>query len=1329
MSLVLRPPGSRESLADQLAALGRTRKAVALAGGLFQFGAAVLGGAAIAGAVDAGFHLPPLARAFALASILSLGGILWLRGVSRALALRTEALPIALELEDQYPALNDALASAVSFLGGPGAEARGVSYRLEAAAVRSAHRLADRLEFNRLVPSGACWRAVWAFVIISAAIVPFVLVDSGRAATALVRLADPFGAHPWPTKTRVEILEPSLFPFRIPRGEPFELSFVVRGVIKDHAAVTFRMAGDEFEEHFPLAAGNDPRHPGAAVVTARFDANRLSGPFQFRVSSNDHSTDWRDVNVVSPPRLVPLDGRPTPQFRFLPPAYTGLPGGEWPDGTVLELPVGSLIWMRAATDVRLAHASLVFLGERTALEPGAAVASVGHLNPLAAVAAHSLADSIGSDIPLALDPEGRVMTAGFMPSMTGMYALKMTDETGLTGSRLVEIRLTPDPAPIVTLLHPAAGRDPMILTPSSSVLVHVVADDKLYAVRNSYVEYRVGRSGPIRTIRLEPRAGIGQALSAIGGGLLTAVQAGTTSTEARRLVPVTEFTQDDGSPVCEGDVILLRGAADDWDDVTPAKEPGRSEGAVEIRISSVEAIEALLQRELAHMRPELVRLRDHQRDARQQTSDAVPLPDGSLALASRDGLLAAEHAQRQIRGRIGDPRDGLRARAETLRATARANDLPRSTITERVERVASELTRLADRDLQAIEPGLAEARQAGLLPAPPGQEQHLPELIRRAVRHQKAVEDGLTGLLDLLSIWGGASEIRGEARVLRDHLNRLAGETEHLAESIPPGLPVQDLGGNQRVELDRAGVKSELASERASSLLTNAARLASARESTVAGSLGAAAAQDALAGALAAAADALPPGDPARSTLAAQAHLHGAEAEEQRSTAARSLAEAAALRKGIRDAGGQTLPDEIRKAAEAVRRNRQTDGSTLLRSAAGRLDRLAEALAERAAEAAPDLKKWKAGADELNALADAQDDLRKRTAEAAKIADPVRREAELKRLAREQDQLIDQGKIVLQRLTRDRAEDAARQTRDALNRMESARDQLEAGSTGLREQNDAVARLDSARDRLDTATARPAEQLSDEQRRKTAALIAALVERQKAAVAEAGRIHKLVENRKAWERPLLQSYKGLEDVERELSLELRALAEKQFEPLPVLARLLTESARAAELAADKMQVRREDALDADPAAAYSPELESANDRKVNRPMALALRRLEQLLDALKPDEPKKHTPDGGGAKGPGNAQGPKTTQPMQSGAGDLVPPLAQLKVLRALQAELNVLTAEFAKNFPDPDKLTDEQRDELKELEQAQRDIAALFEKMAELFKGAQKAAGPENKS
>src|SRR4029453_16474259 len=115
-----------------------------------------------------------------------------------------------------------------------------------------------------------------------------------------------------------------------------------------------------------------------------------------------------------------------------------------------------------------------------------------------------------------------------------------------------------------------------------------------------------------------------------------------------------------------------------------------------------------------------------------------------------------------------------------------------------------------------------------------------------------------------------------------------------------------------------------------------------------------------------------------------------------------------------------------------------------------------------------------------------QNDRRTRAADVSRIDDPARRAAELKRLAAEQDRYIERGKDLLQRLTRDGADAAARDTRAAVERMEAARSELEQGAPGPRAQRDAVDRLDSARDRLDAAAAQPPERLADEKRRKLA---------------------------------------------------------------------------------------------------------------------------------------------------------------------------------------------------------------------------------------------------
>jgi hypothetical protein len=1307
MALVLRPPSSRESLTDTLGDLGRTRKLVALAAGVLGFVAATVGAVLLACIVDAAVSLPPLARALALAGTLALGGMVWLRGVSRSLGLKSDALSVALELEEKYPELNDALASAVSFLEAEDPVGRGVSPGLEQAAVRSAHRAANRYNLDRLVPSGKCWRAVWACAGVAAAAVPLAIAGPERATVAVTRLADPFGNHPWPTRTRVQVLVPAELPARMPKGEAFDLKLVVRGVIKDRAVVTFRVTGgEEFEEQYPLAVGNDPKFPGAAVVTARVEAARVQGPFAFKIASNDYESDWLRVDVVPPPRLVPLPGpgggRPSPRFRVRPPAYTGLPELDLPDGaSVLEIPVGTVVTVSATADVRLAAAALAFTGDRSVVGQAAGLAPVGHLNPFAAAGAEELANEIGADVPLAIDSTGRGLSAVFAPSMSGMYAFRLTDETGLTGTLLVEIRLLPDPAPTVTLLRPSLGKDPQVLTPTAKLAVHVAADDKVYAVRRTFLEYRVGRDGPVRVVPLLDAGAVGGGLAAVAGGPAALARVRPTAAEATRSVPLAALTRDGTNPLRDGDSVFVRGAADDWDDVSPVKEPGRSP-EFEIRIATPETVEAWLERELAAMRPDLIRVRNQQREARQKAGETVPQADGSLAPADRDRLLAAEQTQRLLRGKISDPADGLRAKADVLLETVRVNALPRSNTTDRVAVVAEALGRLSDRDLPVIEPTLTEARQIGGQPARVGQAGVVPELLRKAARHQKAVEDGLTDLLDLLAVWGGAVEIRGEARVLRDFVQRQAEDVEKLGPA-----PADS-------DLDRAGTRAEQASEQANQLLTRAGRLAAEKDREAARHRRASEAKKQEAAKLRESATELPPGTPEKSATSARATLIETEAEELKAAADKAGAEAGALRKAVAAADGQGLPEGLRDAAGKLRKDNRSLAADQLRTAVGRLDRMIEALSERAPEAAPDLAKRKRAADSLDALAAAQDDIRRRSAEAARITDPVARAAELKRLAAEQDKLIERGKDLLQRLALDRAERPARDVRAALDSMEAARGDLESGNSGIRPQNDAVDRLDSARDRLDASAASAPQQLSDEKRRKMAERLQAVLDRQKAAVAEAERVHKLVASGKEWTRDALTAYGDLaEKRQQPIADELRPV-EKDFAPLPVLARVVAEATGAMDRAAKQIAGRLEEA---DPTLAYDPVLEAENDRKVLRPMRLAQRRLEQLIDALKQDDPKPSPK----TDGPPPAN-PMNQQPPPAGGGgdrDLVPPQAQLKVLRSLQAELNERTAEFAKAHPDAAKLTDDERAELKQLEDAQREMAALFEQIAKLFRDA----------
>jgi hypothetical protein len=817
-------------------------------------------------------------------------------------------------------------------------------------------------------------------------------------------------------------------------------------------------------------------------------------------------------------------------------------------------------------------------------------------------------------------------------------------------------------------------------------------------VRRTFLEYRVGRDGNVRVVSLYDARDSIAALPPILGGPGVLARVRPASSASKITLPLSQLTRDGVNPLRDGDLLVVRGASDDWDDITPAKEPGRS-GEFEIRIASPESVEAWIERELAALRPELIRVRNQQREARQKAGEVIPQPDGSFVPADRDRLLASEQTQRLIRGKISDATDGLRTKADVLLETVRVNALPRSSTTDRVALVAEALGRISDRDLPVIEPTLSDARQMGEQPSRPGHEQDIPELLKRAARHQKAVEDGLTDLLDLLSVWGGAVEIRGEARVLRDFIRRQVAEVESLGKVPHP------------TDLDRAGTRAEQAADQATQLIARAGRIAAEKDKEAAKDRATAEAKAKEAAGLRAKAATLPPGTPDKSVMNAQAALLEGEIQDWKTAAEKAAAEAGALRKGVQVAEGQSLPDGLRDGAEKLRKDIRSLGLDQLRTAITRLDRLIDALTEKAPEAAPDLVKRKKEADDTDSLAAAQEEVRKQTMEAAKIADPVKRALELKRLAAEQDKLIERGKELLQRLTRERADRPARDVRAALDSMEAARNELENGNPGIRDQNDAIERLDNARDQLDAAVASAPQQLSDEKRRKMADKVQALVERQKAAVAEAERIHKLVANSKEWSRDALTEYGDLGEKRQKPIIDDVKPLEKDLAGLPVLVRVVAEATGAMDSAVKKIDERLKDF---DPANAFDAELERENDRKVLRPMKLAQRRLEQLLDALKQEEPKK-TPGGGGSSGGGAGGGGGAEQ-------DLVPPQAQLKVLRSLQMELNERTAEFAKEHPDPDKLTEDERVELKELEKAQRDIALLFEEMAKKLREAKEA-------
>lgn len=1318
MPLVLRPPTERETetLPDRLGQLGRTRRRVFLATAWFHLLALTLAVLAAACALDIAFHLPGVVRAALLVGVLATVGVSFLRGVRSASGEPVSPLAVALLLEERFPRLNDSLASAVDFLTSGTVR----TSRFRRVTTVRAENLAARYNFGAIIPSGRAWKAFWLAALVVAVVTPLALLDTSRSALAVVRLADPFGKHPWPTKTRIELLEPTVTPdheLLLAKGEPFPLKFAVRGVIPEFAIVEVRLSENEpTEEVVPINPAEGATH---SVHEVRLDAARVPRDFDFRILANDAETDWVHVTVAPAPRLVPLEGRPSPLVRLTYPEYTDLPPAALPDGTgVVEAVAGTEIHFRAAADRRIVSAVFRSQIDLMPLLSATACAPLATDNALGALAAQLLADAATEDIPLRITgPEGNLLEADFVPRIAGLYALRMTDERGLTGVRLFDFRMFPDPVPLVALERPVVGKDALDLLPTASVTILTRAEDRPYAVKTLFIEYRVGLDGPIRTLPLADLEAAGRTLPALAGSAIGVVRPKPVGLDGGRVVPLVLFKKPDGSAPVAGDTITLRTAATDWDDRT-FKGPGRSKEEVEIRVHGRPSLEAQFQKQLAELRPALLRLKEDQRQAREKATEAAKAAaEGKVKPEDTAKITQAEQDQRQIRNQIADAEAGLRARAEQLRAAARANNLPKSPTTDKIEATANTLGLIADQYLEGADQALNAAKQEAEKPGPTGAPAPDPKAVAdqltKATRNQKAVEDGLGRLLERIEEWAGPGEVSGGARAIKEQVNRAGQQADKAAEKVRPGKDADKLTPAEKSDLGGAAEKYDAAAEEASKLIDKATRLAKEKTDQANALRATAAELDKQAATLQADAAKQTPGSDAADAMKSGADALKTEAAGLRQAADKAEAEATALRNAVNAAEGDRLPQDLRDAADELRKNNKGKSDDARKAASAKLDKLTESLGEKPAETGDELKKKQTAAGrEIDKIGKAQDELRKQTKEAEEIKDDAKRAEELQKLAREQEKLRREAEQLAQQLTRDKQDTPADAVRRAAEQMEAARDELKQGKPAGDEQDDALNRLAEAEKKLKQEQKDDQEQLSREKREELMQQLKAIRDKQAERIKEADRIHGVAEKAKAWDRNLLGSLKDLKDQQAELAEELRAFTEKTLTDLPVFGRLATQSADSMERGAKYMDQRRDDTLNLD---GYDADTEKVTHDRMTKPMKTALRRLDQILDSLKDDPKGAGGGAGGGDAGGGGAGGGDMGMGQPQGGG--IPPLAQLKALRAMQAEVNEWTAAFAKAHPDPDKLSDDDKDELKELEQAQRDVAELFEKLADAFK------------
>ena len=1273
MSLLIRPPTEDLHLPTRLAALGHARRVAVVCAAGFAVVSVTIALVTLFCTLDVWLRLSAAVRALFLVATLGTVGFLIVRRLFPAFREPTHPLAIAMRLEDRFPTLNDSVASAIEFESSD----RFGSKRFRQVATKRAENLLNRCDPDVIVPAGKAWRGLWLALLAFVVLLPLGLMNTSRAGLVLARFADPFGAHPWPKQTAIILVEPSVLPARIAKGEAVGIKVVVRGVVPPQATLALKF-GDQPETTEPLSL-QVQEATAEGVGELILDAGRATKDFSFRITANDADTGWQFVAVAPPPKLVPYDGRPSPLVRLIYPAYTGLPVADLPDGSaVVEAVAGTHVAILAAADKPIARAVLRPLADPAPYQTAAAVAPLAALaNPFAALAEQVLADSYTDDIPVTVSKETR-LAATFVPRISGLHALRFTDASGLTGVRLFDLRTFPDPTPTVILDRPAVGKDTLTLLPAASVEIQTRADDRTFGIRRLVLEYRVGPDADFRTLPLvefDTHVGI-----AIGGPVAGMIHPSPTTADAARVFKLSSFVKPDGTPPKDGDVITLRTAAEDWDDVTILKDPGRSV-EVDIHVVSRASLDAVLQKGTADLRPELRRAALLHQDAMRKTQDAGKPETPNTEV--RDRLAIAAQAEREAAARVGDPRDGLRAKAEELRQMARTNGATNTPAGQKAEAIAAALSNLADKHLDPIEPLLDVARTAAdRMGADPAAAKELKAALADAQGKQASATAEFQKVLEQLDRWGGAAEVGGEARSIKEEILSAGAAAAKPLAGLKPGESPDSLSPTNKAELGKSADRLDRAADDANALLDKAGRIAAEKEK-----------------------------------LAADLRAEAGTNPEAAAKADAVAAEAKALREAIQKAGGQAVANETRAAAQALRQNRPGESAADRNSAADRLDKLTNALAEKGPEspsAEEMAKKKKEAASEIAKLKEEQDELRKKAKEADQIPDLAERKTALDKLAKEQEDLAKKVEQQAERLTREKSPKPADDLKRAAEEMHQAAKQLEQGKQPDAEQQDALDRLNEAKKDLEQEKKENEDQLSREKKEELLEQFKGFRDRQAAAVTEAERITAAAVKAKQWERPLQASLTDLEDGQKRLSLELTGFVEKNLAELPVFNRMATQAADAMGKAATRLADRKDDILTADPAAAFDPETEKIAHGRVARPMALALKRLDQILDAVKPDEKKPGGNGGGGGEGGGEPMGGGGGEggPKQGG----IPALAQLKALRSLQADLVDRTAAFHKENPDPEKHTDDQKDELKDLEQGQREVAELFEKLLPLF-------------
>lgn len=1148
MPLILEPRPLESDLRGRIGEVQRQLRAQAILSGMAAILAFVTLFIAAFVLFDHFTVAPAPFRAICLAGLI-VGVVLLVRNrLIRPLAELRNEVALALRVEKQYPGFADALASAVEFDRGRDVlDSHFGSPQLQRATIRYAVQNSIDHDFREIVDYRPLARSVVALAM--ATVLGIMALPLGDHGLRLLRLTDPYGSHPFPPQTALRIDAPS----ELIRGEPFVANVTISRRVPERAVLTYELEGaTTIEQSYSLGSEGNRISEN---FTVRLEPNRVPRSFRYQVTANDASSGWHDVAVRVPPELVPVEGRATPQLHLTFPVYTRLPATPLPDGACASQAVlGSTISVVAAANRPITHAEIRY----RATDPRDAVSVAGvslastDLNSAFGLVAATAATI--SPVPLAVDGEQRRMNGAFIPTISGTYDLVFTDSSGLSGRRPLDIRVQPDPTPNVMLERPAASADEFELLPTASFNLKGEINDRLFGIKRVAIEFKTRASDPLRQLEL--------------------VQFHADDKDQRmhwefeREIPLSAFHHTDGKPLAVGDTLTFSVIAQDFDDVSPDKAPGRSH-EIELRIVSTEKLAATTQKLQADLANALRDLQAKQTEASRRVTpvDNQRRATGQLRAEDRAALERAEMDERQIMDRIGQATDGIRGLAKRLQRLLGESNQANGSALERAARIASELDQLNKEVLEDAATKLAQARQeTGSVPAAERTQGSLPD----AARKQAEAEARLRDLAALADEGLANAALASEAASLAAEQKQLQAQREQLAQKMPAGVDRDKLSLADAQSLQRAQEQQIALAQRAAELTRKLDEAAKA--------------------------------EPANQQLdAAKKAAHGDEA-----------------------ANNEALAAKMNHAADSIGRNRLGEAQRQQEDAGKQLEKIRDALRQTDA---PDPQKQLADQEkalnEIDRVTKSQEAIQERAQKAAQLPDEADRKKQLEQLAQEQDKLNNEAKDIARDLNRQGQNEASREMDQAARAMQQSREAMKDGRAGREEQDVALDRLDDAADRVEQAKKQVEEKARQQQAEKLAAITRLLVERQTRLSADGERLFQAAKSANGWSRTLTKGLLDLGRDQEQLSHETEKLAAEHLSANRILKFMADQATHAMAESSAAVTKAKQNGLAQD-------SIESDRN-SVRRPQDFALKRLRQLAalteKAKEPREPQEKQPE------------------------------------------------------------------------------------------------------